>query len=192
MSVQRPSAFDFVEQVRSCVNPIAQAASFIRSSIWQQVGGVKQDLHYIMDWDLWLRIGKAHHIQCIDDVWANARFHPAAKNVAGTQFIAKELEKMYERLFTKSKPGARSVPFEREAFGNAWIGIGKAYYEAYMMRETRRCFIVAFRTYPMSVLSLLVLRIWISSFLGARLMRSLRVIKGKWFGDKRRAAWTGL
>ncbi|WP_314306249.1 glycosyltransferase family 2 protein [Brevibacillus parabrevis] len=61
---------------------ICQPTAFIRKETFQAVGGVDENLHYCMDYDLWMRLSKTHQIGYIHDFLAASRLHAACKSVA--------------------------------------------------------------------------------------------------------------
>lgn len=63
-------------------NIICQPAVVMRRGALEQAGYLDDSYHYLLDHHLWLRIASLAPIRHVDAVWAFARFHPAAKNVA--------------------------------------------------------------------------------------------------------------
>lgn len=61
-------------------NFIAQPAVFWRSDFGQEAGPVDESLHYTMDYDLWLRMGKLAEPLILDRVLAQFRIHPTSKS----------------------------------------------------------------------------------------------------------------
>ncbi|MGN7468385.1 glycosyltransferase family 2 protein [Brevibacillus sp. SAFN-007a] len=61
---------------------ICQPSAFIRKEVFQAVGGVDENLHYCMDYDLWMRISKTYTVGHIQDFLAASRLHPACKSIA--------------------------------------------------------------------------------------------------------------
>jgi glycosyltransferase involved in cell wall biosynthesis len=61
-------------------NFIAQPAVFWRRSLSQQVGPLDESLHYTMDYDLWLRLGRIADPLIVDQVLAQFRLHSASKS----------------------------------------------------------------------------------------------------------------
>mgnify|MGYP000846265022 CR=1 FL=1 len=61
-------------------NFISQPAVFWRRSFGQQVGPLDESLHYTMDYDLWLRMGKICEPLVLDRLIAHFRFHPTSKS----------------------------------------------------------------------------------------------------------------
>lgn len=60
---------------------IPQPSTFVASWAWEQVGGLREDLHYAMDLDLWLRLSEIRDIVRLPVVLADYRFHREAKSV---------------------------------------------------------------------------------------------------------------
>lgn len=61
---------------------ICQPAVFIRKRILDQIGLLDSSYQFLLDHQLWLRIAAQAPIAHVDKIWAAARHHPAAKNVA--------------------------------------------------------------------------------------------------------------
>jgi glycosyltransferase involved in cell wall biosynthesis len=60
-------------------NFISQPAVFWRRDFGQQVGPLDESLHWTMDYDLWLRMGKLTPPMFLDRVLAQFRLHPTSK-----------------------------------------------------------------------------------------------------------------
>ncbi len=63
-------------------NIICQPAVFIRRAALDKAGYLDETYHMLLDHQLWLRIAQHTPIQHVPQVWAFARHHPMAKNVA--------------------------------------------------------------------------------------------------------------
>lgn len=85
-----PFSYKILLRHRSGIIP--QPASFIKKNVLQEVGGLDVSLHCVMDYDLWLRIGKKYKIQYIPIVLANFRHHPQSKT------SMREWERWHETL----------------------------------------------------------------------------------------------
>jgi GT2 family glycosyltransferase len=66
----------------ACFRIICQPAVFMRREVLEQVGLLDPSYHYLLDHQLWLRIAQAAPVRHVPQVWAAARHHPGAKNVA--------------------------------------------------------------------------------------------------------------
>jgi glycosyltransferase involved in cell wall biosynthesis len=70
-----------------------QPGVFIRRDDYERVGGLRTDMHYCMDFDLYLRIvATGRGVAYGDGVVASFRHHEAAKTRSGTHFVRCVLE----------------------------------------------------------------------------------------------------
>jgi len=75
-------------------NIIGQPGVFIRKENFDRVGGLDLNYHFLLDHHLWLRLAVSSDIIFSDKIWAAARFHPHAKNVASAPEFGKEAIRM--------------------------------------------------------------------------------------------------
>ncbi|NJN43487.1 MAG: glycosyltransferase [Anaerolineae bacterium] len=71
-------------------NILTQPAVFIRREAWERVGGLDTSYHLLLDHHLWLRIAAGFEIVGLPELWAFARHHPDAKNVAQAEKFGQE------------------------------------------------------------------------------------------------------
>jgi len=71
---------------------IPQPSAFWRREVYEEAGGLNLDLHYAMDWDLFLRIGKRHPERFIhlSVPLSTFRVHPESKSVSKREAFRKE------------------------------------------------------------------------------------------------------
>lgn len=81
---------------------ICQPAVFMRRSALEQTGFLDTSYHYMLDHHLWMRIAAISSIAHIPQMWAAARHHPAAKNVAQPSEFARDTLRLLEWM--RSKP----------------------------------------------------------------------------------------
>lgn len=75
---------DFDLDVLICVfDYILQPTVFFRKDAFESVGGLKTELKWCMDWDLWIKIGKRYRIDYIPQLLANSRLHNSTKTSTG-------------------------------------------------------------------------------------------------------------
>ena len=60
-------------------NGVYSPSVFFTSEAFHAVGGLDETLHFAMDYDLWLRIGKQFGARHVDEVWSVQRLHDEAK-----------------------------------------------------------------------------------------------------------------
>jgi glycosyltransferase involved in cell wall biosynthesis len=76
--------FDPENLARRCF--ICQPAAFMRREVFAEAGMLDVNLHYAMDYDLWIRMAKLHSkkrhpMKKIDAFLATSRLHPSSKTV---------------------------------------------------------------------------------------------------------------
>src|SRR3990170_437224 len=69
---------------------ICQPAVFVRRALYEQVRGLDLDYHYMLDHQLWIRLASLAPVKHIAAIWAAARHHAAAKNVAQAEGFGRE------------------------------------------------------------------------------------------------------
>lgn len=83
-----------------------QPAVFFRKKIYDQIGGLDENLHYLLDWEYWLRMGLSFVPEAtvvVNQNLAKARIWPQAKTpTAGTRAI-QERENILKQLFHEPK-----------------------------------------------------------------------------------------
>lgn len=73
---------------------ILQQTSYFRKKVLDEVGYLDEDLHYALDWDLFIRIGKRYEIGYIPKYMGAIREYPEAKSFAGGAKRFGELARM--------------------------------------------------------------------------------------------------
>ena len=63
-----------------CFEIIGQPAVFMRRSAFEAAGGLDPEFHLLLDHQLWIKVASQGKILHVDETWAAARYHPAAKN----------------------------------------------------------------------------------------------------------------
>lgn len=69
---------------------ICQPAVFMGRSYYEQVKGLDQNYHFMLDHHLWMRIASQAPIKHENSLWAAARHHGSAKNVAQAADFGRE------------------------------------------------------------------------------------------------------
>jgi glycosyltransferase involved in cell wall biosynthesis len=74
---------------------LLQPAVFFRRDAFLEVGGLREDLHYALDYDLWLRMfPRARRARYLDRELACATYHADAKSIAGLWLQVRELHEV--------------------------------------------------------------------------------------------------
>jgi hypothetical protein len=62
-------------------NFICQPSAFFRRAVFEEVGGLDESLHFAMDLDLWIRIGRRFPCRYLPRVLSKYRLHEASKTI---------------------------------------------------------------------------------------------------------------
>lgn len=76
----RSGPFD-LERLLNGVNAIAQPSVFMRATLLERIGLLDEGLHYVMDYELWLRASRVTRLVWVDETWAQFRWHADSKTV---------------------------------------------------------------------------------------------------------------
>ncbi len=83
------------------VGVFCQPSTFWRTEIVRALGGVDTSLHYVMDWNLWVRYLARYgqkNVRLIDDLLAHYRHHAAAKTSTGSSQFYDEAKGVFHNL----------------------------------------------------------------------------------------------
>lgn len=80
---------------------ILQQTVYFRREAIEQVGLLREDLHYVMDWDILIRVGQRYGLHYIPEYMGCLREYPEAKSSAGGRARIREIG----QLIGKSSPG---------------------------------------------------------------------------------------
>lgn len=90
--------FDYGILVRETEDFIPQPAVFLRRGVASRVGFLDETLHYVMDYDLWLRMGMYGAFAYLPQPMACLRLHQNAKTLRAVARFAPEMAFIFECL----------------------------------------------------------------------------------------------
>lgn len=76
---------------------VLQQAAFFRRAAIADVGWLDEDLHYALDWDLLIRLGKRFGLYYVPEYFGALREYPEAKTFAGGRARIDEIRRVLER-----------------------------------------------------------------------------------------------
>ncbi len=76
---------------------VNQPGTFHRKNLLEKYGYLDEDLNYVMDYELWIRLGKHSKFKQTDEVIANHRFHETSKTVAEFINFIPEIKKVRKK-----------------------------------------------------------------------------------------------
>lgn len=72
-----------------------QPAIFFRRSILGEVGGLREDLHYALDYEFWWRISERHAFHYLPEVLAIQHRQPESKTILAWDRVLRERERIF-------------------------------------------------------------------------------------------------
>lgn len=110
--------FDFSTLLNKIDNFIPQPSTFFRRELYLEIGDIRTDLQYILDFEYWIRVGQRFPFHYLPAMISGARLHPAAKSIAGIGNFGYELVQIYENL---SKMKNEDLRVSAEVLGRAYL-----------------------------------------------------------------------
>lgn len=80
---------------------ICQPAVFMRRDVLERAGYLDPSYHFLLDHHLWLRMARLAAVKHVPQVWAAARHHPEAKNVAQAAAFGQEAFRILNWMATQ-------------------------------------------------------------------------------------------
>jgi glycosyltransferase involved in cell wall biosynthesis len=94
---------------------VMQQCCFWTKELWQRVGGVDEQLHLLMDYDLWFRFSRRTSAAIINEKLAVMRYYPETKTVKQRKKTSEELAYVYAKngAFTSLREQVADLVFQR-------------------------------------------------------------------------------
>ncbi len=90
--------FDYQRLAETCF--ISQPTVFLRRHVFEEAGPLDVTLHYCLDYEYWMRVGKRFRVRYMPEVLATTRFHGAAKTVAKRKEAQQEVISTVQRHYS--------------------------------------------------------------------------------------------
>lgn len=113
--------YDYDLLVSETENFIPQPGTFLRRDIVNRAGNLDETFHYVMDYDLWLRMGLYAPMMYLPYISGYARLHNNAKTLRAMGGFADEFTLMYHKLLSHPKYPARLKERERSILHQAYV-----------------------------------------------------------------------
>jgi len=98
---------------------ICQPAVFMRRTLYEQVRGLDLNYHYMLDHHLWIRLASLAPVKHIPAIWAAARHHAGAKNVAQAEGFGRETMRLLAWMQTQVELVPMIEQNRRQVFAGA-------------------------------------------------------------------------
>jgi len=139
-----------------------QPAVFFRRELSEKVGGLREDLHYVLDWEYWLRVGMHYsqdQVVLLDRIIAEIRiwlgnktsngYTIRTKDRAGSQQLnIDERFKVLKDIFSKQQLRKELRKLESTAYSRAYWRKAKYEHRDGLSSAARRNFIKAYQMAP--------------------------------------------
>lgn len=140
--------FDMKGLLRLCYY-ISQPATFFRRSSVEAGGGIDETLYYVMDYDLYLRVGLTYQAGCLPgEHLANYRVHRDAKSASlGVRYV-RETEKVISRTLADPRLPFSPNGVAKQAYGVLYFDHAAMLVSCGRQAEARPWLWRAVRLYP--------------------------------------------
>lgn len=106
VTIQNPYVREDLAELRRHRNYVSQPGSFYRRDVVETFGPLSEDLHYLFDYDFFLRVAGRAKAEFIPEVMAWFRFHDSSKTGSQELAFLREEPRVY-----RSNGGPRLAPF---------------------------------------------------------------------------------
>lgn len=107
---------------------LLQPAVFFRRSLLAEVGPLREDLHVVMDAELWWRMSERHRFIPLGIPLARQQRQPDSKTIKHMPKIYEEKARVFGALLDAAHPGdrARNTKLRRRGMGKRWLGLAQS------------------------------------------------------------------
>jgi glycosyltransferase involved in cell wall biosynthesis len=118
-----PFDMDPYDMIASCGGVTTQPSVFIKRSVLDEVGYLNPDLHYIMDWEYWIRIGLhyGNHRFCkTNSILSNNRDWSGTKTNKGWNEICEENRRVLHDIYERHQDDEKLVGIRSAAYRSSY------------------------------------------------------------------------
>jgi glycosyltransferase involved in cell wall biosynthesis len=107
---------------------LLQPAVFFRRSLLEEVGPLREDLHVVMDTELWWRISERHPFHYVGAPLAKQQRQPDSKTIKHVARIYEEKDRVFTPLLDAAQPQQRSqnARARRTGMARRWLGLAQS------------------------------------------------------------------
>ncbi|MBN1537143.1 MAG: glycosyltransferase [Anaerolineales bacterium] len=132
----------------ACFRIICQPAVFMRKTVLDKAGYLDTGYHYMLDHHLWLRMASLAPIRHVGKLWAAARQHAEAKNVAQAAGFSQETMRLMQWVQTQPEFSEIVTSHPRKIMGGATRLSARYTLDGGLAWQALKTYIRAFRHYP--------------------------------------------
>ncbi len=182
---QLPSTeFNLVELL-CCRVGLPQPAMFFRRSVLEEVGYLDTNIHYAMDYDLFVRVGLKSKIKKIPQLLADFRFCTGTKSSEVRYIFGNDHIEILNKLYSTPELPPEVRAAERQAYSCTHALIGLEHYSTGQTKQARSHLMRSVALYPKQLKSPLIVGAFTTSFLGSKVAKTLVKWKSMLQGKRR-------
>ncbi len=136
-----------------CFQIIGQPAVFMRRTAFEKAGGLEPSFHFLLDHQLWIKLAEQGPMIHVDQQWAAARYHPAAKNRARAAEFGREAFRILDWAAAQPALAARLAPVGRRAQASAHRVDARYLLDSGQARPALNAWMQALRIHPPTALA---------------------------------------
>ena len=132
------------------VNTIMSIAVFFRKSVLDQIGFLDESLHYVMDWEYWVRMAmKGLKMKYIPEpVFAYSREHSGSKTIQVKEHFWKERFLVFERIFNSKDTPLEIKRLKKQSYSGVYASSAFFYLRYGEIAKAVAALVKAIRIWP--------------------------------------------
>lgn len=79
------------------INWFPQPSTFWSRGLWEKAGPLNESLHYVMDYDLWLKMSRFAVLETVPEILSSCRWHSGSKSYSQRTRVYREMAKVMRR-----------------------------------------------------------------------------------------------
>ncbi len=107
---------------------LLQPAVFFRRRLLEEVGPLREDLHVVMDTELWWRLSERHPFRSVGVPLARQQRQPDSKTIKHVARIYEEKDRVFTPLLDAAQPDRRreNTRARRKGMARRWLGLAQS------------------------------------------------------------------
>lgn len=127
--------FDLSFCLRNLIDLLPQPSVFLTKSSLEQIGLVDEEMHFAMDFDLFLRAALLAPPIFVDEIWSYIRFYPETKTSRNPLGFVRDQFRLLEKLQSQPRYAVKVNQYLKSAYASNYLRSARLRYEAGQMRE---------------------------------------------------------
>lgn len=148
VTVKGGRPFDLIDVLRNTAAAVGQPAAFLRADLVRQLGGLAEEFHMAMDWDLYNRIALKNRVVFVPEVWAFANDWSGMKTRSLNLGFGPDKLESLRRLYRRKDLPSQVCAVKNEALASAALWSAFDHRRAHRYFNMQKCFFTALRHRP--------------------------------------------